>query len=43
MNSDGVSTPRVKKADVFRVGERYSRADLRLERRDGMGYGERGR
>jgi hypothetical protein len=26
----------VRKAEVLRVGERYSRADLRLERRDGM-------
>jgi hypothetical protein len=29
----------VRKAEVLRVGERYSRADLRLERRDGMVYG----
>ena len=35
-NSSGVSTPRVRNADDFRVGVRYSRADLRLERREGM-------
>ncbi len=29
-------TPRVKKAEDLRVGVRYSRADFRLERRDGM-------
>ncbi len=29
-------TPRVRKAEDFRVGVRYSRADLRLDRRDGM-------
>lgn len=35
-NSSGVKTPRLRKAEVLRVGERYSRADLRFERRDGM-------
>ncbi len=36
MNSSGVRTPRVRKAEDFKVGVRYSRADLRLDRRDGM-------
>ena len=36
MNSSGVRTPRVRKAEDLSVGVRYSRADFRLERRDGM-------
>ncbi len=35
-NSSGVRTPRVKKAEVFRVGVAHSRADFRLDRMDGM-------
>jgi len=35
-NSSGVRTPRVRKAEDLSVGVRYSRADLRLERSDGM-------
>ena len=36
MNSSGVRTPRVRKAEDLRVGVTHSRADLRLERMDGM-------
>lgn len=35
-NSSGVRTPRVRKAEDLSVGVRYSRADFRLDRRDGM-------
>jgi len=36
MNSSGVRTPRERKAVDLSVGVTHSRADLRLERRDGM-------
>lgn len=35
-NSSGVRTPRDKKALDLRVGVAHSRADLRLDRREGM-------
>ena len=35
-NSSGVNTPRDKKALDLSVGVAHSRADLRLERREGM-------
>ena len=35
-NSSGVSTPRVRKAVDFNVGVMYSRADLRLDSKDGI-------
>ena len=35
-NSSGVRTPRVRKAVDFNVGVMYSRADLRLDSKDGI-------
>ena len=37
-NSSGVRTPRVRKAVDFNVGVMYSRADLRLDSKDGIVY-----
>ena len=36
--SSGVSTPRDRKADDFRVGVAHSRADFKLDKRDGIIY-----